>query len=433
MEVTLDTLSPVKKKITIVVPASRISEEMDNEYKELSKEVRIKGFRPGKVPRSHLQKMYGKEVEGRVVFKLINDSYSQTIDENKIEPVGEPEVEAGEMVLGEDYTFTASFEIKPEFEAEGYKGLKLEREKIEITDEMVDLELAKLRERMATLEPVEDDRKIEDKDIVILDYKGYEDGMPVENLASENAMVEVGSEQPFPGYSIQLVGAKKGDELDITINFTDDFPRTELQGKKVMFVSNIKEIKTKVVPELDDEFAQGLGEFETLDKLRETMREDLEKYETGRANMAMHEQIIESLREKNQISLPPSLVDSVTENVRRSDEMRKAQAAQSAGDEAPAPSEDEEEPDYESQARNQVQWLLILDKIARAEDIIAETPEIESEYYRLQNATGLQVEQLKQIRSENDVASEIVAGKVFNFIIENGDIEDRIIEPNSDK
>ena len=279
LKVEIENLSEVKRKLKIEVPSTEVTQEVDRAYRELGKRAKVKGFRPGKVPRSVLEMYYRKEIDHDVSETLVRRSLGEALKDKGLEAINlswpEP---APPVVAGEDYCYSVELEVAPEFTAEDYLGLKLEAPEVVVTDAEVEARLEEIRQGNALLKPPAEDRGVQEGDFVVLDHQAHFAGQPVEGGKSEGAYLEVGSGKFNAEFEGNLVGLKAGAEARFPVSLPDDFANPLIAGKVIDFAVKVQEVKEKVVPELDDAFAQNLGgNFQTLADLRTAVREDIIK------------------------------------------------------------------------------------------------------------------------------------------------------------
>ncbi|HZD39826.1 MAG TPA: trigger factor, partial [Terriglobales bacterium] len=276
MKIDIDELGPVQRKVRIEVPAETVAQEFARAYHDLGQRVRIKGFRAGKAPRSVLRGVYGEEVKGRLRSRLVEDSLAEALRERDLQIVSRPEIEAGELEDGSDFSFSAVFEVKPEITIQNYTGTEIERVRISVTEDQVNEALAGLQESHARLEPVENREHVQRGDFVVLDYTGFIAGRAFEGGTGENYLLEVGGGRALPQFEDAVVGLRLGEQKSVQVSYPDNYPNRELAGKSAEFSVVAREIKQKVLPPLDDDFAKDYGECASLEELKTIIRGRLE-------------------------------------------------------------------------------------------------------------------------------------------------------------
>ncbi len=308
MKIEMEQVSSIRQKMTVVVPAERVDKEVDKAYSKLQKSVRLRGFRPGKAPRSVLQRYFKNQVEEDVISTLVQDSYLRALEEQKVSPVSQPVIEKGLLETGKDFSYTASFEIKPALAVQGYTGLALEKETVQVTDADIEEQLKKLQHTHATLKTVEG-RPAQAGDCALIDYEGTIEGKPLSKNPVTDYLIEISSDAFLPGFSENLIGLKPGDKKRFTLQMPEDSERADLAGKQIDFTVVVKEIKEKLVPPLDDEFARDLGAYQDLADLKQKLRESLAAFKKQQAEDRLRDRIVTLLIEKNPFEVPPSLVE----------------------------------------------------------------------------------------------------------------------------
>ena len=282
---------------------------IDEAYRDLSKKLKVPGFRKGKVPRQVIDSQLGAEnVRKEAIRDGLPTLYMMGVIDSGILPVSDPEISG--LEIGEDegsVVFEAKVDVKPEVEVKDYKGIEIEKPDTEVTEEDLKRALEEARDRFATLEVVEG-RPVEDKDYVLFDYKVFTDGVPVEGSSGSDRMIQVGSEDFLPGFNEQLVGARKGDILDVFVNFPPEYEVRELAGKPATFRTIVKEVKRKVLPPLDDGLAREISRFETLDEFKEDLKGRIAKLKEVSAERQVRSRVVEALVDSTYIDLPESMV-----------------------------------------------------------------------------------------------------------------------------
>ncbi len=348
-------------ELAIEVPADAVAAEIDKAYATLQKKARVSGFRPGKAPRQVLARLYGPQVTNDVVSAIVNDTLPKALSEKQVQPINQPQVEAGKFEPGVALRYKARFEVQPEIADVVYEGLDLVRPGEEATDTAVDEQLELLRRQHARLEALETPRPAEKGDVLMVDFKLLSEGQEIKDAGGEGVQLELGSNQILPELDAGLLGAKVDAEVEIAAKLPEAHPRPELAGKAVTFKMVVKDIKVRVLPTLDDEFAKDVGTFETLVELRANVHTRLEKMLKDRAEAALAEQIVEKLNEKNTLDLPPSLVEQQC----RMMEMEILQNARRAGQKVTKEDFDKVHGRVHADAEKKVRAGLLMAAVAR--------------------------------------------------------------------
>ncbi len=309
MQITIEDLSPIKKKIGVALPAEEVRAEIDQAYRGLQQRARIKGFRPGHVPRAVLERYYGEQVRSEVVGKLIQDSYARALEEHDLHAIARPEIVADEVKLDAGLSYSATIEIKPSFEVRGHDAIEVERTVQPVADEAVDAQLERFRQSLAQFVKREDRDTVEQGDLVEIAYTGVVDGRAVSGASAQSRVIEVGAETFPPPFDERLVGMKRGESAHIEVTYPEHHHGREIAGKKVTFRVEVKEIGRKELPALDDEFAKDHGEAASLAELRDKVRKALESAAERDADDVMRTALVRTLLERNAIDVPDALVE----------------------------------------------------------------------------------------------------------------------------
>ncbi len=320
MNVTVETLAPCKKLVRIEVDAAAVDAAFEEVGKKFVRQVSIPGFRPGKAPKAMVLRRYESGIQEEVKKKLLPDSYSQAVKDQNLKVIGYPDIEEIQFGKGQSLQFAATIETAPEFELPEYKGLPVKRESKQVTDEDVEKALTTLRERVAKFETVT--RPAQDGDVVVVNYKGTSDGKPLTELAptakgiteKENFWIAVDPKAFIPGFGPQLAGASAGDKREVNIEFPADFVQGSLSGKKAVYAVEVVEVKERILPDEDDALAKQYG-ADTLDKLKEGIRNDLTNELNMRQKRSVREQITKGLLDKVTCDLPEGLISNETREI----------------------------------------------------------------------------------------------------------------------
>ncbi len=424
MEVKLEEISPVERKLSVAVPSQNVDKQMDLAYRNWGKKAKIKGFRPGKIPRSILQRYYGKEIEEQVSQELFRQSLNEALDEVKLQPVMVKMPKSlPPLVQGDAFSYSVELEVAPDFTPEKYLNLDLNSAPVVVTEEMVDGRLEDLRQRQATLVPILEERPIRDKDFVVLNYQAYENGAAIEGGGSENAYLEVGAGKLPAEFENRLVGLKKGEDVAFAMDVPADFINPAIAGKSVEFKVNVVEIKKLEVPELDDAFAQTLSEeFKTLAELRQAVHVDLERRGERENYEKLRQQLLDQIIANNPVEVPPSLVRQEQERlVSQQLNMLQGRGLNIAGLDPEKMLERVLEV-----AQKQTRVNLILDKIAALEGLTVTDEDMEASYQRIADQAGDSPQMVKKVYQQrqlvDDLKSQIRAEKTVEFLIDKANV-----------
>jgi trigger factor len=424
MKANVEEISSVKRKISVEIPEDEVVKEVDSFYKDLGKKAKIKGFRPGKVPRNILERYFKDYVKAEVIQKLIEESYPKALSETELQPVSPPAIDPGEFVGGKPFQYSAVFEIKPDIKLEGYAGLKLEGKKEEVKDEEVEQRLKALQNLHANLTTISEARPIQAGDYIIVDYEAYAEGKPLEGGKAADFTVEVGSGQFIPTFEEKLIGLKLEEEKEIEVSFPADYGYQKWAGKTVSFHVKIKEIKAKILPPLDDEFAKDLGDS-SLEELKAKLMGEIEKEKALALEQQLKNQAVDQLIEGNPFEVPESLVEEQAKAMVSDTKLRLA--AQGVVLKNLGVSEEKLQGDYRAMAQKQVKTFLILEKIASQEGIAVADEEADGRLKEISERMHQPFDAVKRYYEKNNLLPEVKAGilrdKTLNFLLEKANVE----------
>ncbi len=425
MEVKVEEISPVERKLSVAVPSQNVDKQMELAYRSWGKKAKIKGFRPGKVPRSILERYYGKEIEEQVSEELFRQSLNEALDEAKLQPVMVKVPHSlPPVVPGNDFSYSVELEVAPDFTPENYLNLELESAPVVVTEEMVDNRLEELRQRQSALQPIEEERPAREKDFLVLDYQAYENGTAIEGGGSQNAYLEVGAGKLPAEFENRLVGLNKGEEIAFTMEVPADFINPAIAGKNVEFKVKVLEIKKLEVPELDDALAQSFSDkFTTLADLRQAVHVDLEHRGERENYEKMRQQVMDQIVQNNPVEVPPSLIRQEQERmVRQQLQMLEGRGLNVAGLDSEKMLER-----VKDMAEKQTRVNIILDKIAAKEGLTVSDEDLEAGYQRIADQIGDAKDMVKKIyrqrQIEDEFRSQIRAEKTLEFLIDKANVK----------
>jgi trigger factor len=427
MKVEVEDISTVKKVLRVEIPEQEVTQELDKAYGTLKNNVRIKGFRPGKVPRSLLERRFKKEMCEEVSGQLIQNSYGEALDQAALVPLGEPTIERPDLEKGQPYHYSVTVEVRPPIEDLNVKGLKLKEKVHTVTDEEIEAQLTILQKRSAQLKTVDEDRPVKNGDIVIIDYEGLKDGKPFEPARkTENFQVEIGSGRILKDFEQQLVGMQPKSTKEFPVRFPDDYYNKDLAGLDVTFKVTLKEIKEEILPEIDDEFAKSLGEYQTPNEVREAIRRDLNQRYEAQSKRQLREDILDMLMEQSDFEVPAGLVQAeVDAMVRDAQNLRgyKGMSQQNLGQ-----TEEELSKKYRPLAERKVREYLLLQKVIQQEEINVTDERLDEAFEEMAKVVNQPVERIKALHEGDKEAYELLRQRVLekeviNWIVENSHVE----------
>jgi len=401
MKLTVEDQSSVKKMLHIEVPEEDVTREIDSSYAQLKKTAKIKGFRPGKTPRSVLERMYQKDVHGDVASKLIQESLIEAITEAKLKMVGMPQVDPPELKAGAAYAFDALVEIQPDISDIEFKGLDLNKSKYSISDDEIDGQIQRLRQNLAKRNKIEASRPVQAGDLAVVDYEGLQDGKPhKETEKTENFVIKVGGDQVVKDLDDGLIGMTVDEEKQIDALFPDDYGNENLAGQQIQFQVKLNEIQEEVLPEVDDAFAKELSnEFETLEMLRDKIRENLQIGYDKRVEQELHEQVYQHLLAKTDFEVPDIMVDSELENIIK--EAEQSFSYNNRTFEDVGLSREKLAENYRPTAEKQVRRHLILSKIIEQEQLTLSDEALDEGFQEMADTYRQPVDQIKAYYNQN--------------------------------
>lgn len=421
MEVVVEDVSALTKKVTITLPEDGVQKKLKKAYNKLQRETKMKGFRRGKVPRSVIIKNFQPQVESEVGEKLVQESYFDAIEKNSIDPVVHPEI--SEPAFKEDGTFVyvATIDIRPEVELGEYKGIEVEKVSSEVSDAAVDVEIERLCQEMAPLRSVSD-RAVEEGDVVVVDFEGFHNGKAMKEVKNDNYSVDVGSGKLSPEFEEKLIGMNNGEEASHEVEFPAKYPNPVLAGKKIEFRVKVKDIKERVLPEINDEFAKDIdSEYETLADLENGIRERLQKEKEAQSDGEITDRVMQKLLENHEFEVPSRLVRFEVEEMIKNTEKSLEQSGMDL--ESAGINRDELAEKNKEMAEKRVRGDFILKKIAEVEGIKVNDEDMDRAFTRIGDQYNMPVAQVKEFfQSRDDLLpfmNEILNEKILNFLREN--------------
>ena len=423
MSLQVEKLEKNMAKLTIEVSPEELEGALQHAYLKNRKQITIPGFRKGKVPRQMIEKMYGPSFFYEdAVNELIPSAYEKAVDECELELVSRPEVSIVQIEKGKPFIFTAEVAVKPEVELGQYKGIEVEKQDTAATDEEVDKEIDKERESNSRSITVED-RPVQDGDMTVIDFEGFVDGTPFEGGKGTDYPLTIGSGAFIPGFEEQLIGAEIGKETEVNVSFPEDYHAKDLAGKPAVFKCTVKEIKVKELPELDDDFAQDVSDFDTLEEYKADVRKKIEERKAASAKAKKEDAVIEKIIEGAKMEIPDAMVKTqaeqgVDEFAQRlqMQGMSIEQYLQYMGGSIDAMVEQ-----YKPQALKRIQSRLVLEAVVAAENLEVSDEELEAEYSRMAEQYKMEVEKLKELFSDADkktIREDLAIQKAVDLVTE---------------
>ena len=404
--------------LTIEVGAAEFEAAIEKAYQKMRKKINVPGFRPGKAPRKVIEGMYGAEVFFEEAINIaFPDAYEAAITEQKLNIVGYPAVEMVDECTKEGFTFRATTPVYPEVTLGEYKGLSAEKEEVKVLAAAVNERLKLLQDRNSRLESV--DRAAKEGDTAVIDFEGFLDGVPFDGGKGENHSLELGSHSFVPGFEEQVVGMKAGEEKDLDITFPEDY-HAELAGKAVVFKVKVNEVKAKEVPELDDEFAKDVSEFDTLKDLKADLKKQITEERQKAADRAFEDALMEQVAANITAEIPDAMVENQARQFLDNFKMQIAQQGipyeqymQMTGMDEAKLIEDAKEP-----ALRQVRMDLAVAAIIKAEGLEATDEEVEAEFQKMADQYGMDIEMVKKYLAPEQVKDQLVSQKAVAVVVD---------------
>ena len=422
MSVQVEKLEKSMAKLTITVEAAKFDAAVDSAYQKNKGKIALPGFRKGKAPRAMIEKMYGTGVFYEdAANELIPEAYETAAKESELEIVAQPEIEVTQMEKGTDFIFTATVAIKPEVTLGDYKGIEVEKKEAEVSEEEITAEIDKAREANSRLITIED-RATEDGDTVIIDFDGYVDGKQFEGGYAEDYTLVLGSHSFIDNFEDQLVGKNLGEDVEVNVTFPEEYHVEELKGKTALFKVKIKEIQKKELPELDDDFAQDVSDFDTLDEYKADVEKKILENKENQIKREQEDQIIEKIIENAQMEIPQQMITAQTRQMTQ----EFAQRLQSQGLSLEqymqftglTPQKMME--DLEPQALKRIQSRLVLEAVVAAENIEASDEEIDKELENMASMYQMEIDKLKELIGDDEkkqIGMDLAVQKAVEFVV----------------
>ncbi len=436
MQFSVEDVNSVKKILHIEIPQEDVAREIDEAYGEIGKTAKIKGFRKGKIPRAVLESHYQKSVNSDVIQKLIQESLVKALEETGLKVVGSPQVDISELVKNNPYKYNATVEIRPEIGDLDFKGMNLTKSIYTVNEDEVDKQLKLLQETMTQKIPITEDRSAKEDDFVLISYEAFEGGKPAPEIPrSENYTMKIGAGIIHKEIDEQLIGMKPGDKKEIKVSFPENYHNKNLAEKEVTFHVELKEIREEVRYELDNKFAQNMGNYETIEQLRKAIAENLEEGYEKRIEQELNEQIFQELLQKTDFEVPEVLVNQELNHI--IDDIEKKVEAHGKSMEELGFTHEKLAETHRETAEKQVKRHLLLNKIIEQQNLSLTDEEIEQGYENTAKSMGQPAQMVKkfyEIHKENFefFKHTLLEKKVLKLIIDSSIIKEKEPEPESE-
>jgi len=421
IKVTVEEPGSVTRKITVEVPAEEVDRVFQETYREYRRQAALPGFRKGKVPMDVIEKRFREDVTEDVTRKILPDSYEQALKEADLKPIGEPKVGDLEIAAGKPMTYTAEFEILPTFEVKDYRGLEVEGQEVDVKEEEVSGILEEMRVGQATVTKVEENRGLRTGDVAMIDFEGVAEGAAIPGGSAKDFPLTIGSDTFLPGFEDSVIGAEAGEEREFFLKLPEDFQEETLAGKEASFKVKVKEILERVLPELDDAFAKDVGDHESLDALKNLLRNNIRASKEAGAKGELRDRLIDKLVDANPFEAPPAMVEQrrgmMMANVERNLQMR------GVSKEEIEKSRDKMYEDAAVPAERRVRATLVLEAIADKEKVTVSEEEINDEIKRIAEHNKIEPGEARRRMVENgsleNLKDILREEKTVDFLLEN--------------
>ena len=424
MSLQVEKLEHNMTKLTIEVPAEELEKALETAYQKNKNKISVPGFRKGKVPRNMIEKMYGPAIFYEdAANELIPDAYEKALDECEEEIVSAPKIDVTQIEKGKDFIFTAEVAVKPEVTLGKYKGIKVDEADLAVTEEEINAQIEKERENSARTISVED-RPVKDGDITTLDFEGFVDGVAFEGGKGTDYPLTIGSGSFIPGFEEQLIGAELNKEVEVNVTFPEDYHAKDLAGKPATFKCKIKDIKEKELPELDDEFASEVSAFDTMAEYKEDVKKSLEMKKADAAKIAKEEAVIDAVIEDAKMDIPDAMVETEQRQIieefsqrMRMQGLTMEQYMQFTGMTPQALMEQ-----TKPQALKRIQSRLVLEAVAKAEDLKASEEDYAAEIKDMSEKYQMEEDKIKEMLGEKgkkQVEEDLAIRKAVDFLVDN--------------
>ena len=425
IQVECEETSSVLRSLSVEVDVARVGRVFEAAYAELRKTARVRGFRPGRVPRKVLEQMYGAQMPDQVERTLVSETLGAAIERAEVSPISEPDIEAQRPEEGQAFRYTVRVEVKPEIELPDLGELVGHRPAVHVVETEVEAEVEQMRERHAQWVEESESAEATEGHSLVLDFVGRIDGETFQGGSAEGAELQLGSGTMVPGFEDQLVGVRAGEERQVQVTFPDDYGSADISGKDAVFDCKVSAVRRREKPELDDEFAKDLGDFETVDALRTQIRGDLETQRASQADQALDQSLMESLLGLCDFEVPPGVVDRQLQSQMQSlyqqfqgrmpDDMIQQQLRRMQEEGRPA-------------AERRVQEILVMEAVAAANEIEVSSEEVDDRLHEMAESQGMEVSELRKMAEQQGwfpaIEAELRDKKVHALLAESADIQE---------
>ena len=403
--IRIEEISPVKKKISFEIPWEEVKKELDAAYRTVGKKARVKGFRPGKTPRHILETYYRQDAEGEAVSNLVQRSFEEAIEANSFQPVARPQIEQNGIEAEKSFTYSATVELEPVVDPQGYTGLDLQKEEASVTDQDVDARLEELRNMYSSLKDVEGDRPVQIGDFLLIDFEGKLGGEARKELTETGFRIEVGSKRLVPGFEEALIGLGKGESKEFAVRFPDDYHVKEFAGQDITFNVTVQDAKIKVLPELDENFVKNFNKYDNLEALKTDLRKSLEEEKGAAVKAKLQKAILDNLLEKNPFEVPEAYVERQIFNMMIEYQRRMVMNGMDADSAANVAANLHDQ--FRDEATRMVRTAILLQRIAEKESLAVSDKDIDDRIRETATRYGRDFETMKDSYEKDNLIDRL--------------------------
>ncbi len=425
--------------LKVTIPAQEFDKTYAQALKKVAREHNFPGFRKGHAPKPVIEARLGQPyILSEAASMAISKTYLQAMKDHEVQPFGEPEYDVEQIEVNKDFIYNIIVDVLPEIELPEYKGIKVVRNVYSVEDDKVDTILLDLQKRQAQLVAIEDRDVVEDGDYILFDFKGFIDGEPFEGGAAENYTLQVGSGSFIPGFEEQLVGKKVRETGEVAVTFPEDYHQEAFAGKPAVFEVTINEIKKEELPELDDEFAKDVSDKETLEELKQQIREDLQKQLDERSKVELEDQLLEDIVQRAEFDVPPKMVEIQVEHMLNDFKYRVEYQGLSWESylEYSKQTEEQLKQEFEPRALKAVKNYFVLNEIAKVEDIKVSEEDLDQKLEEIAEGYQVTKDMIRDYYEQNnrlsDLVYDMVTQKTLQFLVDNATVEEKVVESEED-
>jgi trigger factor len=424
MKVSVQEISEIASKVHVELPQEKVSRQLERAYRQLNRTVKLRGFRPGKVPLAILKRHYADQVNHDVAIELVNETLMEALEQTEMQVVSQSDLDRGVLQEGEPFRYSFVVEVRPEVVVSDYQRIPAQRQRLLVTDQEVEAELELRRQANSFLETLEEPRPIQQGDHAVLDFKAFVEGKPLPDGEASGFHLEIGANRFHPEFESKLVGTSMGDQLEIEVTYPADYGNQNLAGKTATFQVVIKDTKEKVLPELDDDFAKDLGEYENLQELRHAVREELERKKKSQIDAEVEVQLTEELVKRNPFELPRSMVEQ--ELQRMLDTIRYRLSARNLTLEQAGMDENTFRERNRDIAEKKVRKSILFDKLAAQEKFEITDEELDQGLHKAAEEAKQPYEKVRGFYQKSNLMEpyrqQLMEEKVMKFLQEQAEI-----------